>query len=575
MRRQRSAEWRCSLLGSVAVAGLLAGCAGAADGARAEGADVERPAAAVMESVRFVDVAAEVGIGFRHGAFQWGTTGDPNAMMGAGVCWIDVDGDGWLDLFAVNTWSNGEWGRWRRDGALPSTRLFLNERGVFTDVTDEYGAGLEVRGNGCVAADLDLDGHTDLYVTTERENVLLWNDDGDGFDVDDGAAGANTYGWQSGAAVGDVNGDGWPDLFLAGYVDVNNRSEGTIQGFPSIYAAVPDSLLLSDGARDGPRPTFRDVAAGVGIEPNGADYGLGAVLSDLDGDRDLDLYVANDTTPNQLYENVPADDGVGFRFVEIGADAGVDDSGAGMGVASGDGNGDGRPDLLVTNQLEERHGAWWNVSDDGTLSFDDARPEMGFADLGAGSTGWGVVWADVDLDTDLDLFFAHGAIPVRDVVDDREPALLLENHTADGRAGEFSDASSTVGLDASGPFLARGAAAADYDNDGDVDLALGTIGGDLVLLRNTGAGGNWLLVATPTPSPGTRVTVTLDDGTEMVREIHAGSSYLSSEDPRAHFGLGAADRVASVVVDWPDGSTSRYDDVAAGQILQVEPGDGG
>ncbi len=327
-------------------------------------------------------------------------------------------------------------------------------------------------------------------------------------------------------------------------------------------------------SRDEARISFREVAADVGIEPNGADYGLGAVLTDLDGDRDLDLYVANDTTPNQLYENVPADDGVGFRFVEIGADVGVDDTGAGMGVASGDGNGDGRPDLVVTNQLEERHGAWWNVSDGATIEFEDARPAMGFADLGAGSTGWGVVWADVDLDTDLDLFFAHGAIPVRDLVDDRESALLLENHSADGRVGEFSDASSTVDLNASGPFLARGAAAADYDNDGDVDLALGTIGGDLVLLRNVGAGGNWLLVATPTPSPGTRVAVTLADGTEMVREIHAGSSYLSSEDPRAHFGLGTADRAASVVVDWPDGSSSRYDDVAANQILQVESGDG-
>ena len=564
------------MLSAVVVAGLLAGCGAAGNSATgAEGADLDRPPAAVMESVRFVDVAADVGIEFRHGAFQWGATGDPNAMMGAGVCWIDVDGDGWLDLFAVNTWSNGEWGRWRREGALPSTRLYLNERGVFTDRTDEYGAGLEVRGNGCVAADLDLDGHTDLYVTTERENVLLWNDGGDGFDLDDGAAGLNTYGWQSGAAVGDVNSDGWPDLFLAGYVDMNNRSDGAIQGFPSIYVAVPDSLLLSDGARDGARPTFRDVADDVGIEPDGADYGLGAVLSDLDGDRDLDLYVANDTTPNQLYENVPADDGVGFRFVEVGGAAGVDDAGAGMGVASGDGNGDGRADLVVTNQLEERHGAWWNVTDGDTLSFEDARPSMGFAELGVGSTGWGTVWADVDLDTDLDLFFAHGAIPVRDLVGDREPALLLENHTADGRIGEFSDASSTVGLDASGPLLARGAAAADYDNDGDIDLALGTIGGDLVLLRNTGAGGNWLLVSPSPPSPGTRVTVTLDDGTDMIREIQAGSSYLSSEDPRAHFGLGSTDRVASVVVDWPDGSSSRYDDVAADQILQVEPGTGG
>ena len=199
----------------------------------AEGADVDRPAAAVDGArCSFVDVAAEVGLDFRHGAFQWGTTGDPNAMMGGGVCWIDVDDDGWLDLFVVNTWSNGEWGRWREEGALPSTRLFRNDRGRFTDVTDEWGAGLEVRGNGCVAADLDLDGHTDLYVTTERENVLLWNEDGDRFEVDDGAAGVDTYGWQAGAAVGDVNDDGWPDLFVAGYADLNHPVDGADPGVP-------------------------------------------------------------------------------------------------------------------------------------------------------------------------------------------------------------------------------------------------------------------------------------------------------------------------------------------------------
>jgi len=565
------------LIGVLATLGsvLAASACGSDSSGVAAGADVDRQSAPSIDLVRFENVAAEVGLVFRHGAFQFGTDPDPAAMMGGGVCWIDYDRDGWLDLYATNTWSNGEWGEWRTQG-LPRSQLFRNDAGSFVDVTDDTATGLETRANGCVAADLDLDGWTDLYVTTERENVLLWNDGGSGFVADADRSGVDEFGWHSGAAVGDVDGNGWPDLFVAGYTDLNRPIAGASKGFPNTSEPERDLLFLSDGPPESgdARITFREVAADVGIEPNGADYGLGAVLSDLDGDRDLDLYVANDTTPNQLYENVPADDGVGFRFVEIGGDAGVDDDGAGMGVASGDGNGDGRPDLLVTNQLEERHGAWWNLSNGDTLAFEDARPAMGFADLGAGSTGWGVVWADVDLDTDLDLFFAHGAIPVRDLVDDREPALLLENRTADGQVGGFSDASSSVGLDAVGPFLARGAAAADYDNDGDIDFALGTIGGDLVLLRNTGAGGNWLTVATRAPAPGTLVKVTLDDGTEMVREIHAGSSYLSSEDPRAHFGLGSADRVASVVVDWPDGSSSRYDDVAADQILQVEPGDG-
>ena len=523
-----------------------------------------------MDLVRFEDVAADVGLDFRHGAFQWETGGDPAAMMGGGLCWVDYNRDGWLDLYVVNAWSNGEWGRWRKEGALPTSQLFRNDAGQFVDVTDETAAGLETRGNGCVAADLDLDGWTDLYVTTDRENVLLWNDEGDGFINDDDASGAGASGWQSGAAVGDIDGNGWPDLFVVGYANVNGLIPGATKGFPNTFIAEPDLLFLNDGPSDGERVRFREVSGDVGIEPNGASYGLGAVMTDLDLDGDLDLFVANDTKPNQLYENTLVADGDGFRLVERGVTAGVGDEGAGMGVASGDGNFDDLPDLVVTNQLKERHIMWWNTTQDSGLSFEDARPEMNMPDLGLGATGWGTIWADIDLDTDLDLFFVHGAIPVNDLVADREYAQLLENHAVDGSTG-FTDASEAVGLDATGPYLGRGAAAADYDNDGDVDIAIGTIGGDLALLRNTGAGGNWLVVATPSPAPGAVITVTLADGTELRREVLAGSSYLSSEDPRAHFGLGTSDSAVTVTVTWPDGTVSNITDVDVGQILQVEP----
>ena len=525
-----------------------------------------------MNSVSFVDVAADVGIEFRHGAFQWGTTGDPNAMMGGGVCWIDVNGDGWLDLFAVNTWSNGEWGRWRRDGALPSSHLFLNERGRFSDVTDEYGAGLEVRGNGCVAADFDLDGHTDLYVTTERENVLMWNVDGQGFDVDDGAAGANTYGWQSGAAVGDVNGDGWPDLFLAGYVDVNHRLEGAIQGFPNIFAPVPDSLLLSDGAESGARPTFADIAADVGIESGRVDYGLGALFTDADRDGDLDLYVVNDTQPNRFYVSEEVDASPGFRFVDRATAAGVDDDGAGMGVAVADYDDDGLPDFTVTNMTDERHGVYRSSGNDDSAgpSFRYALADMGLPDLGVGDTGWGATWADVDLDGDVDLVHANGRLPVTDLGGDREQLRVFENDT-NGETGAFSEVTGAIGLEVSGRHLARGLAAGDFDNDGDVDLAVGTIGGDLALLRNSGAGGHWLIVAAEPAAPGTYVTVTDVTGRSQTRELVAGSSYLSAEDPRAHFGLAGHDEAVSVRVEWPDGSVWEGSDIGVDQIVQVEP----
>jgi hypothetical protein len=549
---------------------VLVACGRAGD-QLAVGADLDRPVDPAMERVVLTDVAAEVGLDFRHGAFQWGTTGDPAAMMGGGVCWLDVDADGWLDLFVVNTWSDGEWGRWREEGALPSTQLFRNDRGRFSDVTEEWAAGLEVRGNGCVAADLDRDGHTDLYVTTERDNVLLWNDDGDRFEADDGTAGANLYGWQSGAAVGDVDRDGWPDLFVAGYADLNHQIP-TDKGFPNPFAARPDFLLMNGGAEDGRRPTFTDVAAEVGIEADQLDYGLGAVFADIDRDGDLDLHVANDTQPNRLYLNEAADDadGPGFRFREVGAQAGIDDDNAGMGVAIADYDGDGRNDVAVTNLASQGHVVFRGVDSDEPPEFTSALESMGQPDLGIGETGWGTSWADLDLDGDLDLLLAHGAVPVRDVEADRQQLRAFENLTVDGRPGAFVDATTATGLDESGWHLARGLAGADYDNDGDVDFAVGTIGGHLALLRNTGAGGHWLLVAPEPALPGTRVTVTDTTGMDHERELVAGSSYLSSEDPRAHFGLGSADRVTQVVVEWPDGTVTVVDDVDGDQVLRVE-----
>ena len=540
--------------------------------ATAEGADVDRPAIASMETVQFTDVAEEVGLDFRHGAFRWDTTGDPNAMMGGGLCWIDADGDGWLDLFVVNTWSEGEWGRWRQEGALPSTRLYHNDRGRFTDVTDEVGAGLEVRGNGCVAADLDRDGHTDLYVTTERENVLLWNEEGDRFVADDGAAGVDTSGWQAGAAVGDVNADGWPDLFVAGYADLNRQVTGTEKGFPNTFEAEPDLLFLSEGpAADGQRPTFVDVAADAGIEAEQIDYGLGALFSDVDRDGDLDLYVANDTHPNRLYvTTLDPDSPLGFTLVEQGVAAGVADENAGMGVASGDYDEDGRPDLAVTNMARQGHAVFRSTGGEDPPTFTFSLNEMRLVDLGRGRTGWGTTWADLDLDTDLDLVVAHGSIPVQDLVDDREQLQAFENLTAGGQRGAFTEITSAVGLEQSGLHLGRGLAAADYDNDGDVDLAVATIGSPLALLRNTGAGGHSLVVAPEPIVPGTIVSVTTADGTTVERELFAGSSYLSSEDPRAHVGLGE-ESLATVRVTWPDGSEAVLADVDADQILTVEP----
>jgi hypothetical protein len=559
-----SLPWRQRAgLVTLGVAAVLAAACGS-NSRIAAGADTSRPRLPSMDLVRFDDVAASVGLDFEHGSFHWSTNGDPASYMGGGLCWIDYDNDGWLDLFAVNTWTSGEWGRWRDAGGLPTSRLYRNDHGQFVDVTDRTAAGLEVRGNGCVAADLDGDGHTDLYVTTDRANVLLWNDGGKRFVDGSVDAGVDAYGWHTAIAAGDLNGDGLIDLFVAGYADANRRIAGATKGFPNSFEPEADLVFLNQGAHDGARPTFRNVANLVGVESDQLDYGLGAVMSDVDDDGDLDVFVANDTNPNRLYLNSATATDVGFRFDEIGDRAGVDDDNAGMGVAIADYSGDDRPDIAVTNLGAQLH----NVlrSDGPGSGYVDALGEIGLPQLGSGLTGWGITWFDADLDTDLDLLIVHGEIPIVDLVADSEPMRFYENH---GDA-TFGDVSALTGIDAVGPRLARGAAAADYDNDGDVDVAVATIGGPLTLLRNTGAGGHWITVAPSPPTPGTLVTVASEGEPNQRHAITAGSSYLSSEDPRAIFGLGTATDATLVTVRWPDGAQVTLDAVRADRIITVE-----
>jgi ASPIC and UnbV/FG-GAP-like repeat len=526
--------------------------------------------------IALADVAADVGLDFRHGAFRWGVSPEPEAVHGGGVCWLDYDSDGWLDLFAVNSYAPAEAARWEREGGLPRSALFHNEGGSFVDVSDGSGADLAMQGNGCVAADLDLDGRTDLVVTGVAETVLLWNE-GDGTFAEGGeAAGVEAPGWYAGAAVGDVDGDGWPDLFLAGYTNLGSPIEGATQGFPVAYTGVRDLLFLSEGREGDERATFREVGTQVGLEVANFDPGLGAVFNDPDADGDLDLFVANDTRPDRLYDNVPwpggaeADpSGLGFRFEELAARAGVADPNAGMGVAANDYDADGRADLFVSNARGQVHGVYRGERPDTVdPSFEDVRADLG-VDL-SDSTGWGASWGDLDLDRDLDLVLANGAIPVTDLAADAQPIRLYENLADQGGGAPFGDVDGSASLGGLGGLNARGSAVADYDNDGDLDVAVGTIGGPLVLLDNRGAAGNWLEVALDGFHPGAVVTVALEGGEQLARQVQAGSSFLSSEDPRLHFGLGDTSQVRSLTVTWPGGEETTLDDVAVNRIVAVE-----
>jgi hypothetical protein len=200
---------------------------------------------------------------------------------------------------------------------------------------------------------------------------------------------------------------------------------------------------------------------------------------------------------------------------------------------------------------------------------------VGLTEVDTGWTGWGTTWSDIDLDTDLDLFIVNSGVPILDKTADAQPVQLFGNLTAQGQIGQFIDLTTGLGLGRVGPMLGRGSAVADYDNDGDLDIAINSIGEPLALLQNNApknpAQDNWLEVELVGFQPGAVVTALLPDGRILKREVHSGSSYLSSEDPRCHFGLGPAETVSRLQVRWPDGRETTLEQVAANQLVRVQP----
>jgi Na+-translocating ferredoxin:NAD+ oxidoreductase RnfD subunit len=477
-----------------------------------------------------------IALPFREGAFRYGVTNDPPAMMGGGLCWLDYDNDGWLDLFVVNSYGEGDIGAYSSHGGLPRTALFRNVHGHFVNVTAPAHAGRAVRGEGCVAADFDGDGRTDLFVTTAQSDELLWNNGNGTFTEGARSHGVVSFGWHSGAAAADVNGDGRPDLFVAGYTEPNGAIPGSMAGYPTNHLGVRDELFLNLGHR-----RFREVGTRAGIDHSPYDHSLGAIFTDVNGDGRPDLYVANDEDPNRLYLNVPGGP-LGFHFVDRAKAAGVADTNAGMGVAMQNGA------LFVTNSRRQT-----NASYQKTPTFRFARSAL---QLPANATaGWGASWIDFKNSGTPGLAVANGSIPVRKLAKDAQRVQFFVPHS-----GKFVDAGALQGLRVNG----RGLAAADFDNDGRVDVAVNTIGGPLVLLHNESRSGHWLGVELDRFAPGTRVTA---DG--VTREVQAGSSYLSSEDPRIHLGLGANKRVRLLTVRYPNGTTVELHNVRADRYLRI------
>jgi hypothetical protein len=532
------------------------------------------------QDVTLRNVAAEVGLDFRHSAFQTSIFQDMPAAMGGGLCWIDFDSDGWLDLYVVNGYAVDEIGYWEQQGGLPHNHLYRNAGGRFEDVSASSGANLTMRGYGCVAADFDNDGWVDLYVTAYGANALLWNN-GDGtFSEGALAAGVVAPEWSSAAAVADLNKDGWLDLFVGSYIDFQRRIPRPAGAFPQDYYGIPDRLYLNRGLDASGRASFAEVTLEAGLVRE--ERALGAIFSDVDNDGDLDLYIANDGHPNRLYRNDPWAGGIeadpaqiGFRFVDVTQQADVGDTGSGMGVASGDYDGDGRFDLFITNWERELNALYRNTTEaGGPITFQYSTFRIGVSGLGNGMTGWGTHLVDLDNDTDRDLLIVNGRVPVTNLESDPELVRYYRNRTwnLDGptdRPGHFIEWTQQVGLREIGPLLGRGSALADFDNDGAPDIAINQIAGDLVLLKSSNAPGNWLQVDLGGVYPGAHVTVDLPDGRQLIGEVHVGSSYLATEDPRLHFGLGRATHAARVAVRWPDGAVTTVADVAVNQRLRV------
>ena len=525
--------------------------------------------------VQFTDVTAASGIRFRH---VNGAKGDYHLpeMFGAGGAFFDYDNNGDLDLFLVN---GGDLTGAPSEEPSTSVLYHNNGDGKFTDVTSI--AGVSNAGNyglGVACGDYNNDGDPDLYVTNFGANVLYRNNgDGTFADVTE-EAGVGDALWSSSATFFDYNRDGHLDLYVVNYVlyplDVPYPPcDG--DGFrtychPLFFKGAPDRLYRNNG--DG---VFVDATEAAGIKGIGGLFhgkGLGVVAADFNNDSNPDLYVANDVTPNYLFYN--KGDGT---FVEIGVAAGCayDTDGAaqaGMGVDAGDYNGDGFLDIFVTNFSYETNALYRNNGDD---TFTDVSYHAHLGDASHLLLGFGTGFFDHDNDGLLDIFVANGHIFERverttDVITYAQQNQLFHN----SGDGGFTEVSFKAGAYFQRKGVSRGAIFGDYDNDGDLDIVVTQLNQSAELLRNEGGNHrNWLRVRTVgvhSNRDGIGARLVLTTGSESrVQEVHAGSSYQSSNDPRVFFGLGDHRTIDRLEIRWPSGVVQILENIPANQEIVV------
>jgi len=529
---------------------------------------------------QLVDITDSTGIKFEH--LSSSEKKYIVESMGGGVALIDYDRDGFLDIYFTNapTVDMAIAGQKAR-----SALYHNNGDGTFTDVTDKAGVGYPCFAMGAVVGDYNNDGWPDLLVTC-LGGVVLYRNNGDGTFTDvTKPAGLIDTQFATGAAFGDYDADGFADLFVSHYVDFHLDdlpkfgSSKTCQYHSLAVQCGPRGLkgagdLLFHNNGDG---TFTDVSKSAGVDDPHGYYGLGTVWSDFNDDGRLDLFVANDSTPNFLYRN----DGKG-HFTDVAFLAGVAVSGdgseqAGMGIALGDYLHTGRLSLFITHFSEEYAALFRN---DGGMNFTDVSFQAGVASPTIPYVGWGTAFFDFDNDGWPDLFMVNGHVyPQVDTLDVgaryREPKLLFLNQ----HDGTFRNISELAGPAIRIPQVSRGAAFGDLFNDGRIDIVVENIDGKPLILRNQGGIHNhWIefeLAGTKSNRLALNARLKAFAGDLVqVDEVRSGGSYLSQNDLRIHFGLASHDHLDRVEILWPSGKTETINNLAADRLYSVKEGEG-
>ena len=527
--------------------------------------------AAPPSGIQFTDVTAEAGVKFLHNSGRAGKKYLPETM-GSGAAFFDFDGDGWADLLLINSKD------WTNTGRKSRCALYRNnQKGGFVDVTAGSGLDVEMYGIGVAVADFDNDGREDVYITALEGDRLFHNEGNGKFRDVTKQAGIRNASFGTSAAWFDYDRDGKADLFVANYVNWTAKGDlwcsldGATKSYctPESYPGISSKLFHNLGSG-----RFEDVTvkAGMGDKTSKA---LGIAIVDYNNDGWPDVFVSNDTQPNKLYRNnhngTFSEEAVaaGVAFGEDGVARGA------MGVDCADYDRSGRAHLLVGNFSNQMLGLYHN---EGNNLFVDEAPRSAVGRSSLLSLAFGVFFFDYDLDGYPDIFAANGHIDeeigrVQPKIQYKQAPLLFHNV----RKGKFEDASKSVGGQLLRPVVARGAAYADYDHDGDLDFVVTTNHGPAYLYRNDGGNRNrWIHlklegVQSNRSALGAVVRIESAGGVQS-QTVHSGSSYASQSDLALTFGLGKDELVKTLEIDWPSGKKDRHSNIKPNQFLKLREG---